>query len=37
MSINRLRKDLARAVESEDYELAARLRAQIKTAEGSEK
>lgn len=37
VSVNRLRKELARAVESEDYELAARLRDQIKTAEGSEK
>lgn len=37
VSINRLRKDLARAVEAEDYEAAARLRDQIKTAEGAEK
>ena len=37
VSVNRLRKDLARAVESEDYEGAARLRDQIRTAEGSEK
>jgi protein arginine kinase activator len=37
VSINRLRKDLARAVESEDYETAARLRDEIKTAEGAEK
>ena len=29
VSVNRLRKDLARAVESEDYEAAARLRDQI--------
>lgn len=37
VSVNRLRKDLARAVESEDYEAAARLRDQIKSAEGAEK
>lgn len=37
VSINRLRKELARAVEAEDYETAARLRDQIKSAEGAEK
>ena len=37
VSINRLRKELSRAVEAEDYEAAARLRDQIKTAEGAEK
>lgn len=37
VSANRLRKELARAVEAEDYEAAARLRDQIKTAEASEK
>ncbi len=33
ISVNRLRKDLARAVEAEDYEAAARLRDEISQAE----
>jgi len=33
VDVTRLRKDLARAVESEDYEKAAKLRDQIKAAE----
>ena len=35
VDLARLRKDLARAVESEDYERAAKLRDQIRTAEGA--
>ena len=36
-SVVRLRKELQRAVDAEDYEAAARLRDQIKTAEGTGK
>jgi protein-arginine kinase activator protein McsA len=35
VDLTRLRKDLQRAVESEDYERAAKLRDQIRQAENS--
>ena len=35
VDLNRLRKELARAIEVEDYERAAKLRDQIRQAEGS--
>ena len=34
IDVSKLRKELAKAVEAEDYERAAKLRDQIKTAEG---
>jgi protein-arginine kinase activator protein McsA len=34
VDLAKLRKELARAVEAEDYERAAKLRDQIRTAEG---
>jgi protein arginine kinase activator len=34
--LSRMRKDLARAIEAEDYERAAKLRDQIRTAEGNQ-
>lgn len=36
-SVSRLRRDLAKAVEAEDYETAAKIRDQIQTVEKSEK
>ena len=37
IDLAKLRKELQRAIEAEDYERAAKLRDQIKTAEGAEK